>query len=352
MGILIVGAGIAGTATAVALRKAGIAVRVCEAGDRAIHRDGAFLTLAPNGMRALAALGVADRVAAAGHPLTSMRVTDSAGTVVAERPLEGFHYLRRGDCCEALRAECARRHIEITYGNPLLSLSDSGSAVFAGGVERQAELIVGADGLNSVLRGEIHDARPRYAGQVVYYGYCASNPASMSPHTFHVTSGEGSTFGLLVTPAGHCWWFARLRQPALQERVTSRDTVLRHFGNDSTAGKVIAATDTVLATDARDLPLGMPWTGRGALLVGDAAHGASPATGQGASMAFEDAVVLGKALRDNGITEGVRVYERLRRARTEHNIAASAGLTAPGGPPPPAEPAPTDDQLAAQIRWC
>jgi 2-polyprenyl-6-methoxyphenol hydroxylase-like FAD-dependent oxidoreductase len=351
MGMLIIGAGIAGTTAALALRKAGVAVKVYEAGEAATQDEGAFLTLAPNGMRALAELGAADRVAAAGFPLTSMRITDLSGAVLGERALDGFHYVRRGDCCEALRRECADRGIGITYGKRLLSLSGNGSAVFTGGEEHTAELIVGADGLNSVLRGQIHDAVPRYAGQVVYYGYCATNPAAASPHTFELVKHTTSTFGLLVTPAGRSWWFARLRRPALGDRTSLRDNVLRAFDRNSTAARVVAATTTVLATDARDLPLGVPWTGRGALLVGDAAHGASPSTGQGASMAFEDAVVLGKALRDNGIADGVRIYERLRRPRTEHNIAASATLTAPGGPPPPTEPAPTEEQLAVQLRW-
>ena len=83
-----------------------------------------------------------------------------------------------------------------------------------------------------------------------------------------------------------------------------------------------------IAARAYDLPPGRSWHTRHTLIIGDAAHAASPATGQGASMALEDAVVLAKALRDSPtIQAALSAYEHLRRPRVEQNIAASARLT-------------------------
>jgi 2-polyprenyl-6-methoxyphenol hydroxylase-like FAD-dependent oxidoreductase len=113
-----------------------------------------------------------------------------------------------------------------------------------------------------------------------------------------------------------------------------------------------------------DLPR---WYGRRMLLVGDAAHAASPATGQGASMALEDAVVLAKALRaagTGGLDAAVATYQRIRRPRVETNTATSTRLTAarpgsaplPGPPstprstPPPASPR-QDGELMRQLDW-
>ncbi|MYR91732.1 monooxygenase, partial [Streptomyces sp. SID685] len=87
------------------------------------------------------------------------------------------------------------------------------------------------------------------------------------------------------------------------------------------AALVAGCPGPVMVTNATEMPLGARWhTGR-VLLIGDAAHAASPATGQGASTALEDAVVLAKALRD--LPDAARAfgaYERHRRPRVEHNI--------------------------------
>jgi 2-polyprenyl-6-methoxyphenol hydroxylase-like FAD-dependent oxidoreductase len=106
-----------------------------------------------------------------------------------------------------------------------------------------------------------------------------------------------------------------------------------------------------MVTNACDLPVGIAWRTERALIIGDAAHAASPATGQGASMALEDAVVLAKALRDAPTASaGLIAYERARRPRVEHNILASAQLTAGQRPSPQAASAPNDD-LLRQLDW-
>jgi 2-polyprenyl-6-methoxyphenol hydroxylase-like FAD-dependent oxidoreductase len=107
-----------------------------------------------------------------------------------------------------------------------------------------------------------------------------------------------------------------------------------------------------MVTNARDLPTVSRWRTARTLLIGDAAHAASPATGQGASMALEDAVVLAKALRAAPST-ALEAYERLRRPRVELNVANSARLTAGGAPRRSSgEPAgiPTEE-LARQLDW-
>ncbi|MFB9839687.1 FAD-dependent monooxygenase, partial [Actinoallomurus acaciae] len=89
--------------------------------------------------------------------------------------------------------------------------------------------------------------------------------------------------------------------------------------------------------------------------IGDAAHAASPATGQGASMAMEDAVVLAKALRDAPSTEAaLEAYERLRRPRVELNTATSARLTAgraPAGRPGTGPAGVPDEEVVRTLDW-
>jgi 2-polyprenyl-6-methoxyphenol hydroxylase-like FAD-dependent oxidoreductase len=89
----------------------------------------------------------------------------------------------------------------------------------------------------------------------------------------------------------------------------------------------VRGADRVLVTNAYDLANVRVWHRDRAVIIGDAAHAASPATGQGASMALEDAVALAEAVRDaDGIDAALVAYEERRREPVEANTAASARM--------------------------
>ncbi|MFJ9471145.1 FAD-dependent oxidoreductase [Streptomyces caniferus] len=374
--ILVIGGGIAGTATALALHKAGFDVAVHEAHSDTAEDIGAFLTLASNGMRALAQLDASDAVTAIGFPLRSMRVLDDRGGEVAHVPLGEaddtrlrYRCLRRGELNAALQAEVVRRGIGLSHGARLVSVEngpDKATARFADGSAATGDLLIGADGLNSALRRSIAPgAEPVYAGQSVFYGYTPGTPVE---DTGHITMVRGSTaaFGYAVSPAGETYWFARVAGPAvpadeLAHPTSSRrrEQLVETLGKDATpaAGIVAASIDGIMATNATEIPLGTPWRSGRTLIIGDAAHAASPATGQGASMALEDAVILAKSLRDTpDLDSALSLYETCRRPRVEHNITASGeisrGTRTPsrtGRAPSPQRPG--DDTLTRQLDW-
>ncbi|MQA01859.1 MAG: FAD-dependent oxidoreductase [Streptosporangiales bacterium] len=159
--VLVVGGGLAGTAVALALRQAGLEVMVCEATPVASEATGAFLTVASNGMLALAQLGVA----AAGFALTSMRVRDDGDVEVAARALDDaggpatrYQCLHRADLVDVMRSAVAGRGAELHHGRRLVAVAESADAVratFADGAVADADLLVGAAGL------VVDDARPR-----------------------------------------------------------------------------------------------------------------------------------------------------------------------------------------------
>ncbi|MEV7690821.1 FAD-dependent oxidoreductase [Streptomyces bungoensis] len=364
--VLVAGGGIAGTAAALALHKAGYEVTVVEAHPDTAEDIGAFLTLASNGMRALAELDATDAVTAVGFPLTALRLLDDRGTEVAHGPLGAaddpalrYRCLLRGELNAALQAEAVRRGIPLRHGARLTSVTDAPDGVtahFADGTTLTAALLVGADGLNSTVRRTVvaPRARPRYADQHVYYGYTDGPAAPPDTRAITMVRGSGAAFGYAVSPAGRTYWFARVAGDPLPvggpEHRTS-GALLPLLREDATpaAGIVEACAGPVMVTNATELPLGTPWhTGR-VLLIGDAAHAASPATGQGASMALEDAVVLAKALRDSPDQRTAFArYEHHRRPRVEHNITVSGALSRGTRTTPPGR---DDDPVTAQLAW-
>jgi 2-polyprenyl-6-methoxyphenol hydroxylase-like FAD-dependent oxidoreductase len=365
--ILIIGGGVGGLASALALHKAGAEPVVYEAHPDSDQDIGAFLTLASNGMLALAQVGAAGVVAEAGFPLTTMRVVGADGGELAavplglhEDPLTRYRCLRRAALCAALRAEVLRRGIAVRQGKRLVSATEGATrvtAVFDDGSTAAGELLIGADGLNSTVRTLIDPsaAPPRYAGQRVCYGYTAEAVRGAA-ESIEMIRGSAVAFGHAVSPGGETYWFARVTGPAGETTPPDglRSWLVPLLRPDATpAADIVAATgDRLMVTNACDLPTVERWRTARMLLIGDAAHAASPATGQGASMALEDAIVLAKALRDDPST-ALETYERLRRPRVERNVADSARLSAGGAPRRSAgEPAGIpQEELARQLDW-
>ncbi|MGY6023369.1 FAD-dependent oxidoreductase [Streptomyces spinosirectus] len=375
--VLVIGGGIAGTATALALHKAGLDVEVYEAHPDSAEDLGAFLTLASNGMRALAQFDASAAVTALGFPLTSMRVLDGTGAELAKTPigeagdpLLQYRCLRRGDLNSGLQAEASRRGIGIRHGARLASVvedADGVTAHFADGSRATGDLLIGADGLGSTVRNATAPAvQPLYAGQQVFYGYTGAAPVPAGDASITMIRGSGAAFGFAVSPDGETFWFARVSgDPLPAERIAHGtpadrlEPLLPLLRKDSTpAADIVAATDgDVLVTNATEIPTGSPWRAGRTLLVGDAAHAASPATGQGASMALEDAVVLAKCLRDAPDTDAALVrYEELRRPRVEHNITVSGNISRGVPSPSPASRAappsrPGEDEIVRLLDW-
>jgi 2-polyprenyl-6-methoxyphenol hydroxylase-like FAD-dependent oxidoreductase len=302
-----------------------------------------------------------------------MSVVGADGTEIAAVPLGGhddpltnYRCLRRAELGTVLRAEVTRRGIPIRHSARLESLTEGPDGVavrFADGGIATGDLVVAADGLNSRTRSLVDPAAagPRYAGQHVWYGYTLDARPPTEPARITMLRGSGSAFGYCVSPAGETFWFARVSaaQPLSDAEITDttaaewRDRLVPLLRPDRTpAADIVAATDQLMATNAGDLAPGIRWYTDRTVLIGDAAHAASPATGQGASMALEDAVVLAKALRDTPTT-AFQCYDRARRPRVERNIEVSAAATAgrPMAGGPDRRAAHVDETLAGLLDW-
>lgn len=340
---LVIGGGIAGTVTAVALRKAGHEVQLYEAYDRSADGVGAFLTLAVNGLDALDALELKDLVKGFGFDTPKMALSLGDGHRLAEFAFGGpmpdgtvSQTVRRSDLYIALRDEAARRGVTAEYGKRLVSASETGDGVrarFADGTEAHGDLLIGADGLRSQVRRIIDPAAPapRYIPLLNTGGFVRGVEVGGEPGVMQMTFGKRLFHAYVPWPNGEVWWFANLprrREPAQSELagVTSeewRAKLLRLTAGDRTPIKaIIEATGEIHPPwSTYDFPRVPNWRTDRMVIIGDAAHATSPAAGQGAAMAMEDAVTLGRCLRDSAqLPDALRQYETLRRSRVERVV--------------------------------
>ncbi|SHK20796.1 2-polyprenyl-6-methoxyphenol hydroxylase [Pseudonocardia thermophila] len=344
---LVIGGGVAGPVAAMALQKAGVAVSVHEARTDPDEDVGSFLTLQVNGISALRAIDAGHVLADVGFPTSAMTFRSGTGKVLGEvstgEPLPDGTVgitLKRADLHRVLREEARRRGIAFSNGKRLVDVSEAPegiTAVFADGTTATADVLVGADGIHSRVRTIIDPGAPRarYVPVLNIGGYARVPDVELPEGRYEMVFGKRAFFGQAVAPDGTVWWFAnppRRDEPApgeLSAMTTEqwRDWLLTLFADDDTpAARIIAATPGELRGWAiYDLPTLPNWYRDRLVLVGDAAHATSPSSGQGASMAIEDAVELGRCLRDHADPQAAfAAFVGLRRERVEKVVAAGA----------------------------
>lgn len=315
-------------AAAIALHRAGMDVTVHER-TPTFSEVGAGMSLWPNATRILGSLGVLEQVLARGEPVSQFNLHRPDGKLISGISMAGFPTpalcLHRADLHRSLRdqlPEGCLRSSERLEG--FEHRADKVIVRFAGGLEAEADGLIAADGINSVIRAQIHGAAgPVYRGYCIWRGIAQEVRGSAKGHISE-TWGSGRRFGILPMGQGRvCWYATRNCAPSQSDAPAGRKAEVLALFRDwhGPIPALIDATDPadIIRHDAHDRKPLRKWGEGRVTLLGDAAHPITPNVGQGACMAIEDAACLAKALLGTpDVASAFRSYEAMRGPRTAY----------------------------------
>ncbi|MEC3917915.1 FAD-dependent monooxygenase [Nocardia sp. CDC160] len=341
---LVVGAGIGGLTAAAALRRAGIEVVLCERA-ATLRAAGFGLSLQPNAMNALRTLDlgideellrVGERALSASYRRSDGYVLRRVDAVLTEAELGApAVVLARPDLHEVLLAH-AGEDLRLELGAEVLRFAETADSVeveLVDGRTLSADVLIGADGINSAVRSQLHGAQPPRSGEFVCWLALAQfdSPVVEKGESIQYW-GTGQRFGISDLGDGRVYWWATLTTTAelAANWPHGKDDLLARFTDWAPEiSEIIARTpeQDILTRPAQDRPAIAEW-GRGRVtLLGDAAHPMLPSLGQGANAAVEDAIVLAHALATEDSAEtALRVYERRRISRATMLVDESRWL--------------------------
>lgn len=332
MDAVVVGGGLSGLAVAVGLERAGHTVRVLDPDpdpDPGPGRPGrpglgSAISLAPNGVRAIDALGLGAELRAIGHRERGTATYRPDGRIVSRLDLadeSAVLGVRRDDLHHVLRGALSEGVVR--SGTTVLDVDPSvGTVVVEGGDELHTDLVVGADGVGSLVRATVAPGSPPPVNSGYRIIRAAVDIPGELPDDFGLVWGPGVEFGWLRLPGGRVEWHAQLLDMSTGPRTTTVGDLAARLA--SWPAPIPALMDrtpsaSLVEHGVRVLPRPLlSYTRNRAALVGDAAHPVVPNLGQGASLGLEDAVELAAELSlGEHLATALERYDQRRRPRDE-----------------------------------
>lgn len=339
MKINIIGAGIGGLCTAIALRKNGHEVEIYEAAE-VIKPVGAGIIMASNAMQIARRLGFADGIAQAGNVLERFGVSDHEGRPLQIMDIQAIRAkfgepsvaIHRGQLQQVLLQQLPYTPIHLNKRLQSIQQLEGGKVVafFEDGSQAEADVLIGADGLRSATRKAIFGEKPlRYSSHTCWRGIIEHQ--FEHPHQARELWGKtgGKRVAIIqIAPNKVYFYYTEKHKPGFDlpraELINYLQTQFSEF--PPVYAEVIAKAKPaeIFHDDLYDLKPLHKWHHDRVLLLGDAAHATTPNMGQGGCQAIEDAWYLAEYLeRYENVTEAFAAFEQFRRPKVNFVVNTS-----------------------------
>jgi len=328
--VAIIGGGIGGLTAALAFARSDAHVTVYEQAP-ALSGIGAGLQITPNGARVLNRLGLTDALAATGVKAAAVVPMDAlSGRQLARFDLGGqnpaYRFCHRAALIDLLGRACAANGVQVELGSRIAAFGPDGSFQTAAG-RVKPDLTIGADGLHSVVRGQISKPAPAFfTGQVAWRAMIQLPDAEpiariwMAPGrhvvTYPLSKGR---LNIVAVQARSQWAQEGWHNP------DDPGNLRAAFADTGWELKsILGAVEDVNLWGLFRHPVAAHWRAGSYAILGDAAHPTLPFLAQGANLAIEDAFVLARCCNENASLDvGLAAYQSVRRPRVVRAIAAA-----------------------------
>ena len=322
MTIDIIGAGIGGLTTAIALKQKGFTIRIFEQAPE-IKEVGAGIILANNAMQVYDKLGLRGKMEAVGNPLESMNITRGDLRPLSKFSLQVFEEkygvrntaIHRGILQQILAGEIQPDEL---YLGKKLSHVENGEEIilhFEDGSQHESGAVIAADGIHSAVRNSLFPTSViRRAYQICWRGVVNMELPEEYQHEFNEAWGKGDRVGFGMLSPGKVYWYALKNYSEKYEGIEV-EQLGDHFAHFHPLLKKMidqTAPEAIHTTEITDLKPVSNWVNGQICLMGDAAHATTPNMGQGACQAIEDAWILAECMAKYSLPEAFHKFEQLR----------------------------------------
>ncbi|KAJ4803186.1 FAD/NAD(P)-binding oxidoreductase family protein [Rhynchospora pubera] len=350
--IVIVGAGLAGLATALGLHRKGVKSLVLESSPT-MRTSGFAFTTWSNAWRVLDALGVGDKVRDHHVLLESFSVMSAAsGDISAIMGLSGVQgkmgmhevrCVRRDFLLETLATELPKDTIK--YSSKIVSIEEDGNLTLlhlANGSIIRAKVLIGSDGINSVVAKYLGLKKPSSSGRWATRGFAEYPNGHEFKHEFLQINGAGFRCGFIPCSAKNMFWFftwmpSQHGEEKVDESINMmREFVIKNLTTSKVPQEMIEVIKRSEMSEVVSSPLNYRFpmsvlfgniTKRNICVIGDALHPMTPDLGQGACSALEDSIILSRYLSDavhqGKIEVGLEKFAKSRRWRCASVVATA-----------------------------
>ncbi len=334
--ITIIGAGIGGLTVAIALKKKGFEVEIFEAAS-AFGKAGSGINLAINAMQVYKRLGLYDEIFKAGSYTSVMAITDAKLNPLSTinlKPFEKKHYVKsvaihRAKLHQILLNQLPNVPLYLNKKVKIVTQSKKGIKIqFEDNSVHQAEVVIGADGIHSVVRKSIFTSTElRVVKQICWRGITEIEISDKYQTELNELWGKGKRFGFVAISDNKYYWYALANyKKNYKEEFKEVDLVEYYSDFHPLISQIIKSTpkENILTNKMADLKPIPTWYNQNICLLGDSAHATTPNLGQGAGQAIESAMVLANCLaKHKTIENAFAVYQNTRMKKAINVVTTS-----------------------------